>query len=240
MAYIKGIRIVHDRYPTRDRYPFNLPVLGGTSTLTFPSQVTFFAGENGSGKSTLLRAICRSGGIHIWEEERRRRLKPNPFEKRFHEAVDIDWVNGPAPGSFFSSEIFTSYAQAVEEFAAADPGSLRFYGGSSLVTQSHGQSLMSFFRARSSFKGLFLMDEPETALSPRTQIEFLRLLAQAGREGGAQFIIASHSPILLACPGAMIYSFDGRTIKAVDYEDTEYYRVYRDFLNHRGGYLEGL
>jgi len=98
------------------------------------------------------------------------------------------------------------------------------------MTQSHGQSLMSFFKARYRFKGLYLLDEPETALSPRSQLELLQLLKKLGAAGHAQFIIASHSPILLACPDATIYSFDDIPIKKIAYRDTEHYRVFRDFM----------
>lgn len=98
------------------------------------------------------------------------------------------------------------------------------------MTQSHGQSLMSFFEARYRIKGLYLMDEPETALSPRTQLDLLNLLEETGKAGHAQFIVATHSPILLACSGATIYSFDQIPIDEIAYEDTEHYRVYRDFM----------
>jgi predicted ATPase len=98
---------------------------------------------------------------------------------------------------------------------------------------------MSFFRARYQIKGLYLLDEPETALSPKTQLELLGLLAEMSRAGHAQFIIATHSPILLACPGATLYSFDQAPIAPVRYEDTDHYQVYRDFLGNREHYLKG-
>jgi len=109
-----------------------------------------------------------------------------------------------------------------------------------LITQSHGQSLNSFFKARYQIKGIYLMDEPETALSPKSQLELLKVLKRMSQTKHAQFIIASHSPILLACPGAEIYSFDDIPIKPIDYEQTEYYQVYRNFLINRDEYLDGL
>ena len=114
---------------------------------------------------------------------------------------------------------------------------LEYFGGKSLVQQSHGQSLMSFFKSRFKIKGLYLLDEPETALSPKSQLALLTLLKEMSRAGHAQFIIATHSPILLACPGSVIYSFDHIPIRQIAYEDTEYYRIYKSFMNDRAQYL---
>ena len=107
------------------------------------------------------------------------------------------------------------------------------------MVKSHGQSHMKFFETRFQRKGLYLLDEPENALSPRMQLELLRLLRQFSTRGDVQFIIATHSPILLALPEAEIYSFDASPIWKVEYEDTEYFRIYRDFLNNREKYLDG-
>ena len=95
------------------------------------------------------------------------------------------------------------------------------------MTQSHGQSLMSYFKTRYQIRGLYIVDEPETALSPKSQLELLRILHQMSQAGHAQFIIATHSPILLACLGAKIYSFDESPVKRIEYEDTQYYRIYK-------------
>ena len=118
-------------------------------------------------------------------------------------------------------------------WAAATPEILDYYGGESLMTKSHGQSLMAYFRARYKIKGLYFLDEPEAALSPNNQLAFLDLLAESTADGRAQFIIATQSPIIMSLPGAVIYSFDSVPLRAVEYEDTEHYRVYYDFLNNR-------
>ena len=99
---------------------------------------------------------------------------------------------------------------------------------------------MSLFRARYRIKGLYLLDEPETALSPKSQLELLKVIKDMGQAGHAQFIIATHSPILLACPGACIYSFNDTLLKRVEYEDTDYYNIYKDFLGNREKYLETI
>jgi len=230
--HLRRITLRADEYPTDHYYPFSLPLLRATRELEFVTPVTCFVGENGTGKSTLLEAIALRCGIHIWREERVR-FERNPFEGKLQSYLRVEWTNGSVPGSFFGSDIFGQFASLVDEWARADPGQLKYLGGKSLVSQSHGQSLMSFFRARYRLKGLYLLDEPETALSPRTQLELLQLLTEAGEAGHAQFIVATHSPILLACPGATLYSFDGPSIAPVPYEDTDHYQVYRDFLQQR-------
>ncbi len=198
-----------------------------------------FAGENGTGKSTLLRAICRACGIHIWEGERRRRYSRSPYEDNLHNYMEVGWSNQSVPGSYFSSDIFRDFAVALDEFAAADPGMLKYFGGKSLMNQSHGQSLLSYFGSRYSIRGLYLLDEPETALSPASQVKLIKIITEAAARGDAQFIIASHSPILLACPGATIYSFDEAPPKVVEYEETEYFKVYKEFMEDRGKFLGG-
>jgi predicted ATPase len=235
--HLRHVELLPEHYPTRNKYPFNLPIFHQTKQVAFDTPVTFFAGENGSGKTTLLRAIARKCGINTWDGAPAARFEHNRYEDMLHRTIDLHWANGSVPGSFFSSQRFQNLARNLDEWAVSDPGMLKYFGGASLITQSHGQSLMSFFRARYRIEGLFLMDEPETALSPKTQLELLRLLREMSQAGHAQFIIASHSPILLACPDARILSFDQAPVATIDYEDTDYYRVYRDFMDDRGKYL---
>lgn len=235
--HLKRVTLHPDRYPVRDTYPFHLPAFHRTQDLRFETPITLFTGENGMGKSTLLEAIARGCGIHIWQNVEGRRIKINPYEKRFCEYLSVEWTDGRVPGSFFGSSVFQDFACMLEGWATADPGQLNFLGGRSLLTQSHGQSVLSFFRARYAIRGLYLMDEPETALSPRSQLGLLEVISAMSRAGHAQFIMATHSPILLACPEAVIYSFDQVPIVPVKYEDTENYRLYRSFLENREIYL---
>jgi len=238
--HLKEIRLFPEKYPTTEHYPYNLEVLRQTRSILFHAPVTFFVGENGTGKSTLLRAVSQYCGIHIWEDEQRPRVEKNPYEETLHLFIGVEWFNGKVPGSFFGSETFKDFAQYLDEWAAADPDMLAYFGGKSLITQSHGQSLMSLFKARYRIRGLYLLDEPETALSPGSQLELLKVLNDMGKAGHAQFIVASHSPILLACPGAAIVSFDAVPVREIAYEETEHYRIYHDFMQDRERFLKGL
>jgi len=235
--HLAEIQFFPEKYPTTNRYPFNLKIFQETGRMIFESPVTFLVGENGAGKSTLLKALCQKCGVHIWRNAPGVRMESNPYEEILHRYMAVKWTNGIVPGSFFGSETFRNFAEYVDEWAASDPGTLKYFGGKSLITQSHGQSLMSFFRARYQIKGLYFMDEPETALSPKSQLELVRILKEMGEAGHAQFIVATHSPILLACPRATIFSFDHCPVKPIDYEETQYYRIFKDFLENREQYL---
>lgn len=237
MLHLRGVTLLPDQYPTRNHYPFDIDLFQHTQTIQFSSPVTFFIGENGSGKSTLLEAPARRCRIHIWSGMERTRSVINPFEDKLFLYLEVDWTDGPIPGSFFSSQIFRNFAQLVDEWEACNPGQIDYFGGKSLLTQSHGQSLMSYFNARYKIKGLYLLDEPETALSPKSQLELLKLLQEMSGLDRVQFIIATHSPILLACPGAVIYSFDQSPVKAIHYEETEHYHVYKSFMENPGRYV---
>lgn len=238
--HLNHVRILSEKFPTREFYPFHLDILQMTERITFSSPVTFFIGENGTGKTTLLKALSRKCNIHIWEYGTRTGLEENPYEQELYRALEVEWVNGPVPGSFFSSETFRDFSKLLDEWARGGAGILEDFGGKSLMNQSHGQSILSFCRGRYRVKGLYFLDEPETALSPKSQMELLKLVAEMSRKGHAQFLISTHSPILLACPGATIYSFDSIPVQAVPYEETEYFRFYREFLNHPDTYLESI
>lgn len=235
MLHLKKVHLLTEQFPTRDHYPFNLEILQKTPNLEFTSPVTFFIGENGSGKSTLLEALARRCQIHIWSGVEYSRAKPNPYEETLFLYLQVEWRDGILPGSFFSSQIFRNFAQLVEMWETDNPGQINYFGGKSLLTQSHGQSLMSFFKSRYRIKGLYLLDEPETALSPKSQLALLQLLHEVGIHGEAQFIIVTHSPILLACPEAIIYSFDYIPPKVIPYEDTEHFKIYKEFMNNPKG-----
>ena len=235
--HLTRVKLLTDEFPTMDNYPFSLDIYQKTKQIVLNAPVTFFIGENGTGKSTLLEAIAHRSGFHIWRGLDRSRFEVNPYEDDLYRFLRLEWTNGMVPGSFFAADIFRNFSKNLDEWSSNDPGMLKYFGGKSLMSQSHGQSLMSFFRARYKIKGLYLLDEPETALSPKSQLELLGLLHDVSRMGHAQFIVATHSPILLACPDADILNFNRLPLKSIGYEDTEYFKIYRDFLNNRNKYL---
>lgn len=238
MIHLNRITIHPDNFPDTQAYPYHLAWLKQVREISFKKTITFFIGENGSGKSTLLNAIAHRCNIHIWQNDFNLRVEQNPHERDLYKSLTASWANGPVKGSFFSSQIFTHFAQNLEEWAINDIKMLDFFGGKSLITQSHGQSLMSYFKSRYDRKGIYFLDEPETALSPHSLVDLVNLLNSYNHSGEAQFIIATHSPILLACPKAQIYTFNQDVIDSVSYTDTPYYQVYKAFLNNPESFID--
>jgi predicted ATPase len=235
--HLTKVRIRSEDYPTDRLYPFNVPILQETTELTFRSPIVFFVGENGSGKSTLLEAITRKCGVYIWHKPKRHLAHHNPYETKLADYITITWANGGVPGSLFRAETFRDFADFLDDVALCDPGRLKYHGGRILNTLSHGESILSYFSTRYHIKGIYFLDEPESALSPASQLKFLKVLQQVEVAGHAQFIIATHSPILLAYPGAQIFSFDGTHIEEMAYEDTAHYRLYKQFFADRDAFL---
>ena len=236
--HITKVRVHSENYPVNHCYPFNVPTLREALELTLRRPVVFFVGENGSGKSTLLEAITRKCGIHIWDKPKRHVVHNNPYEIRLADYISVTWADGRVPGSLFRGETFREFADFLDDVALCDPGRLKYHGGRILNTLSHGEAILSYFGGRYHIKGIYLLDEPETALSPSSQVRFLKLLQRLEAGGHAQFIMATHSPILLAYPGAQIFSFDSPRIEEVDYEDTAHYRLYKQFFTDRSVFLE--
>jgi len=231
------IEIRGEEFPTYRYYPFNTPAIRRTSELVFSRPIAFFVGENGSGKSTLLDAIARKCGIHVWDKPRRHLAHNNPYETLLKNHLKASWSNGHVAGSFFRAETFHDLADFLDDVALCDPGRLQYHGGRILNTLSHGEGILAYFSGRLRIKGLYFLDEPEAALSPASQVRFLNLLRSFAAGGRAQFIIATHSPILLACPEAQIFSFDSSCIEEVTYEETPHFQLYKEFFTDRAPFL---
>ncbi len=176
MIYLKQASIHSEKFPVLNFYPFNQELFQKTDNLTFDKAITFFIGENGTGKSTLLKALAYKCGIHIWQNDSNLRFEQNPYEEDLYKTISVKWENGAVPGSFFGSQIFSHFAKNLEEWAINDSEMFDYFGGKSLVTQSHGQSLMSYFQSRYNRKGIYFLDEPETAMSPSSLVDLLNLL----------------------------------------------------------------
>jgi predicted ATPase len=150
--------------------------------------------------------------------------------KDLSDYVHVAVARGPVRGGLFSAESFRQWAEFLDDLSQVDPGHAKYHGGSELTLRSRGEGLLAYFRGRYQTPGLYLLDEPESALSPASQLNLLRLLAEYRERGHAQFILATHSPILMALPGAQVFSFGEAGIEETRYEETAHFRLYRDFM----------
>lgn len=241
MPFLKSIRF--DWKKTRDwkAFPFNIPAFRGLKQIDLGSDVTFLVGENGSGKSTLLEAIASKCGFTSMGGGRNTLLPTNLDEPTLEDIITLSWLPKVANGFFLRAETFFDFASYIDQLEKEDPGrALAPYGGKSLHQQSHGEAFLSLFLNRFNYKGIYLLDEPEAALSPQRQLAFLGIINQLVASGKAQFIIATHSPILLAYPEAVIYNLDQAPMGTIDYEDTDHYFITRQFLNDRESFLRKI
>ncbi len=230
--YLRSIDIHSDRFPAHDAFPFNIPALAETPRIEIQTPVTFLAGDNGTGKSALLDALARKCGFLPWGGSKVHRSHANPYETALANYISLTSRPRHPYGFHFRAEVFLNYAASLDDVFQADPGRVQFYGGRSLNALSHGESFLSFFKSYNcDLDGLYLFDEPEAALSPWNQVEFVRWLMASTENGKKQFIIASHSPIILRCPGAGILSFDASPVSTIPYEQTSHYEFYKAFLN---------
>ena len=235
-VWLKAVQIRGDEFPAVGLYPFNVETLQGRQTLTFNQSVSFMVGENGSGKSTLIEAIARRCGLHMWNQPKRRTAAS---VLRLSDHLDVTLANGAVKGGLFSAETFRDWAEFLDDVTTSDPGQAKYHGGFGLTERSHGEGILAYFRGRYKIPGLYFLDEPEAALSPASQVDLLRLLADYRRQGHAQFIVATHSPILMALPRAQIFCFGANAIEEIDYKETGHYRLYRDFLADPESFLAG-
>ena len=205
---------------------------GRAEPLPFDADVTFFVGENGSGKSTLLEAIAVSCGFTAEGGTRNFSFSTRSTHSNLWEYLTVARRRYPKDGFFLRSESFYNVATNIDEMDEAPsfgPRIIDSYGGVSLHQQSHGESFLSLVQHRFGGQGLYLLDEPESALSPSRQLTLLgQMHLLAGEE--SQFIVATHSPILMAYPGARIYLLDCEGIRPVAYKETEHYQLTRRFL----------
>jgi predicted ATPase len=232
--FLREIRLRRERVPAFDAYPFDLPVVRALDTLVLHPSVTFLVGENGSGKSTLLEAIAVACGFNAEGGTRAFNFATRASHSPLHEYLLV--VRGarmPRDGFFLRAESLFNVATQVEQLGVTG------YGDRSLHEQSHGESFMALMTNRFSGDGLYLMDEPEAALSPSRQMSLLSMMHQFVRRG-AQLVVATHSPILMAYPNATILELGERGIRPVAYEDTEHFSVTRDFLTRYPAMLKVL
>lgn len=207
-------------------HPFTIPLIEPDFELRFTTPVTFLVGENGSGKSTLLEALAWKLGFNAQGGNRDNSYAEGADGHALGQALKWSWRQRVTGGFFLRAETFFNFATYLEEVGSP----FLAYGGKSFHEQSHGEGFLALFENRIE-DGVYLLDEPEAALSPGRQLTFLSILYQLASMKVAQFIIATHSPILLTLPGATVLSIEEGKLKQVSYRDTEHFQLTRDFLN---------
>ncbi|AUI87479.1 AAA family ATPase [Vibrio azureus] len=225
--YLREIELKREKITTFDQYPFNVPSIKELDFIKFHPDVTFFIGENGTGKSTLIEAIAVAMGLNAEGGNKNMLFHTKETHSQLADFIKtIKSFKRPKDYYFLRAESFYNVATYIDQIS---PPSLQGYGGNSLHEQSHGESFMSTITNKLRGHGLYIMDEPEAALSPTRQMAAISAIHQLV-EDGSQFIIATHSPILLAYPRAIIYQFSESGIYKTKYEDTEHYEVTLNFL----------
>ncbi|MDY6947365.1 MAG: AAA family ATPase [Pseudomonadota bacterium] len=207
-------------------HPFTIPFLEQQFELKLTTPVTFLVGENGSGKSTLLEALAWALGFNAQGGNRDNSYAEGADGHALGRALQLSWRQRVSDGFFLRAETFFNFATHLEEVGSP----FLAYGGKSFHQQSHGEGFLALFENRME-DGVYLLDEPEAALSPGRQLTFLSILHQLASMKVAQFVIATHSPILLTLPGATVLSIEDAQLREVGYRDTEHFQLTRDFLN---------
>lgn len=223
-------------------FPFSLPIIKNLQEIHFSTQVTFFVGENGTGKSTILESIAHHAGFGAEGGSKNISFKTSADKvysgvQHLADQLTLSWRQKPKDGYFFRAESFYNVANYLDKLGS---DAYKPYGGKSLHHQSHGESFFSFFKNRIGSGGFFILDEPEAALSPQRQLSLLVIMKQLCKDLNTQFIIATHSPILLAYPEATIYSCDDNKLKKITYTQTDHYQITKQFLNNPELYLNNL
>ncbi len=226
--YLKKVSYLPNQVPDSSIYPFDIPWLENFRFLDFSSNITFFVGENGTGKSTLLEAIADQCEFNTAGGGRNSYVEVDQAESALGEYIRLSWSPKVTKGFFLRAETFYHYASYIDALEDIPSKKYAAYGGKSLHHQSHGESFLSLFKNSFGGKAIYLLDEPEAALSPVRQLSLMKIIKDL--EHTAQFIIATHSPILLGYPNATIYHFDNDEIETIRYEETIHYILTKRFL----------
>jgi len=242
--YISHIELKRDMISSLDEYPFCLNAVKHLEKLELHPSVTFLVGENGTGKSTLLEAIAVAWGFNPEGGSKNFHFDTRTSHSMLHKYIRlVKGVKRPQDGYFLRAESFFNVATDIEKMDALSEGLGRpiadSYGNRSLHEQSHGESFLSLFTERFSGNGLYILDEPEAALSPSRQMAVLSRIHDLAKRK-SQFIIATHSPIIMAYPNSTIYQLSDTGMDVVEYTETENYTVAKEFLANHNRMLDIL
>lgn len=268
MIYLKSVTYVKNNHSTFSEFPFSIPVMRNMNSISFDSPVTILVGDNGTGKSTLLEAICCSiNAIKIGNENMD---DDEEFEeiRKLSNCLKLSWTVKKNNALFLRAEDFITYTRHISNLKkemhreirrvddeyiknstyAKGLAKMPYYNSlyemehmyeGNLNEKSHGESFIEFFRSRLKPNRLYILDEPETPLSPMNQISLLGMIKEMISQG-CQFIIATHSPIIMAFPDSVIYDFNDGEIKCISYKDIESIKLLKSFLNNPDKYLRFL
>jgi predicted ATPase len=239
--FLRSVVLRRERIESFDRYPFAIPSIRNLEELDLSSGVTIFVGENGSGKSTLVEALAVAAGFNPEGGSRNFSFGTRASHSELHEHLQlVKGVRSPRDGFFLRAESLFNVASEIEALEEVTPGLIASsYGGKSLHEQSHGESFLSLVVHRFRGDGLYILDEPEAALSVRGCLALIRRMHDLVADG-SQFVLATHSPILAGFPGARIYRVAEDGIDPVEYEETDLYDLTRAFLDDRARFLHHL
>jgi len=263
---VKHIRQIKISANGRGPFPFTLPIFKQPLTLSFNNPIIIIAGDNGSGKSTLLEAIAYKLNLPTISSTSINTDSTFGPARALYEFVNIGWQNKTHYGMFFRAEDYIGFVRSVDELKNGlgkdieemkeylrgqglqlAQGALRGqinelesrYNGK-LEEKSHGEGFLQILTTRIHGNGIYVLDEPEASLSPMKQLALVSLLMQVSRDTDAQFIIATHSPVVMGVPNSTIYYLGDKGAEILAYEDTEHYQVYKSFLDNRERFLRHL
>ncbi|MCB2359102.1 AAA family ATPase [Clostridium estertheticum] len=238
--YLRRLEIKRENVESFSNYPFCLPTIKNLSSLDFHPKVTFIVGENGSGKSTILEAIAIACGFNPEGGTINFNFSSMNTHSELYKYIKlVKGVKKPKNGFFLRAESFYNLASNIDELdREGGPKLVSSYGGQSLHKQSHGESFFAVFMNRFGSDGLYILDEPEAALSPSRQMSMITRIHELVNMG-SQFIISTHSPIIMAYPESTIYEIKDK-MEVVRYEETENYQITKNFINNRDKMLRIL
>ncbi|MGY3452396.1 AAA family ATPase [Bradyrhizobium sp. USDA 4353] len=238
--YLKRLWLDPAKIADRAAYPFCLPFLQDDFEISFSHAITIIVGENGTGKSTLLEGIAAlagydeaGGGKGYMPVDHSRAIER--MGGALADALRASWLPKITQGWFFRAESFFSVARYLDEVAMSSGGAPPDF-----LSHSHGEGFLRFFEERCRRQGIYIFDEPESALSPARQIEFLKLMRRMDETGHCQVLMATHSPVLMAYPGATLLRLTKYGLEKVAVQDTDHFKALREFCNDPDGFVQGV